>query len=122
MIRVSLIFVSVLLMTCSDATIFETESVTMQSVKNGISVENKTLDIVYFQAIERETSALVDWAACADPQECEGVLPGNRRMILFDDILGYKAGKAVIVYWWNLEKQNDETHRVVNFQSAVVKP
>lgn len=120
--RFRLIFLSFLLAACSDATIFEADNISIQSVKKGILIENKTSQTIYWTAFEREILALINWAACDDPARCEGVLPGKSQTILFEKIPSYSAGKEVVVYWWNLEKQDDESYRVVNFQTAVVKP
>jgi len=113
---------SFLLIACSEATIYESDNISIQSVKNGILIENKTSQTIYWTAFEREILAVIDWVPCIDPEQCDGVLPGKSQTILFEKIPGYSTGKEVVVYWWNLEKQDDESHRVVNFQSAVVKP
>lgn len=89
---------------CSDA-LSPGDEAALSAVSAGgeVRMENSAARPVYYTLFERETSALVLWGACADPQRCARVEPGATVRVQHGQIHGYEAGKSeAVVYWWHL--------------------
>jgi hypothetical protein len=72
-----------------------------------LEVVNRTDEPVYLTVIERESSNLIDWFPCLDPQKCEGLAPGEMRIIPYEEIVGYERGeREATLYWWHLEAKS----------------
>ena len=64
---------------------------------------NATERPVYFAAFEEQTAAVTFWAPCDDPERCPHVAPGERKLIPYSAVSGYRPGAEVaLVYWWHL--------------------
>ena len=72
-----------------------------------LEVVNRTDEPVYLAVIERESSVLIDWFPCGDPQRCNGLPPGEKRIIPYEEITGYERGeREATLYWWHLEARS----------------
>jgi hypothetical protein len=69
-----------------------------------LRLKNATESAAYYFLVESETSALLDWAPCADPSTCANVPPRGETIVPYDEIFGYESGdREAILYWWHLE-------------------
>jgi hypothetical protein len=58
---------------------------------------------LYYFAVEREMTALINWAPCTDPERCDGIAPNTSVEFSYSAIAFYEPGDAeAVVYWWRL--------------------
>ncbi len=76
------------------------DDVTIRSSGTHLVVHNGTEARVYYFAVGRQLSALIDWIPHLD--EALSIAPGTSATIPYDDIMmDSEAGETqVIVYWW----------------------
>ncbi|HEU4557990.1 MAG TPA: hypothetical protein VFS20_09080 [Longimicrobium sp.] len=87
-----------------------------------VQLHNRTDATVYFNVVEREYTALADWIPCSNPAACDGIAPGERQSIAYDDIMGYEAGaKEAVVYWWSLVPAPGGGYSPDNIRSEVIR-
>ena len=69
-----------------------------------LQLQNSSATPIYYFAVERESTALIDWAVCTDAPACATVPAHGRTVVPYDQIVGYAPGeREAIVYWWHLE-------------------
>ncbi|MES2180428.1 MAG: hypothetical protein V4550_21430 [Gemmatimonadota bacterium] len=67
----------------------------------GIVLSNQTDRLVFFTALEREFSTLVDLNFCVDVAKCDPLVPGERRTVPWARVMGYASDRReYVVYWW----------------------
>lgn len=77
---------------------------TVRAGARTLHLRNQTARPVYVFVVERESAAVIDWAACSNPDTCDGLAPGGERSVGYERIAGYESGdQEAILYWWHLE-------------------
>ncbi len=56
---------------------------------------------VYTFVAEREMLALLNWAACADPERCPGLKRNASATVPFSSGNGLAPGRDAVVFWWH---------------------
>lgn len=72
-----------------------------------LEVENTSSDRVYYFAVDKNTLALLDWAACIEPANpnCKSLDGGQTERISYSDIFGTDedgGGSTAVIYHWRL--------------------
>lgn len=95
------------LFACGGPTEFEIDGpMYVRASAESVTLHNRTSQPVYVFLVERESAALIDWAPCPNPDTCDGLAPGERRTIRYEQIAGYERGeKEALFYWWHLMRQ-----------------
>lgn len=74
---------------------------------NNLVITNYSDEPIYYFAVEREVSVLIDWVAiCEDENK---INPKQSRKIELDDIHGYMKGRQILVYYWNALEPTSES-------------
>lgn len=91
----------VALSACSGATgPTKIEGVTARSESGHIRITNGTNRPIFTFVVGREISALINWAACADPERCPTLAPRASRSEPNPPPHGGRAETEALVYWW----------------------
>lgn len=74
---------------------------------NNLVITNYSDVPIYYFAVEREVTALINWAPiCEDENK---VHPKHSKKIELDDIHGYMKGRQILVYYWNTLEPTSES-------------
>ncbi len=124
--RVTRLFAALLLTAglaaCESSTFVLDGPLAVRARDGALEVRNETDAPVYLMVIERESSAVVDWIPCRDPQTCDGLAPGEERTIRHDEIVGYEPGeREAVVHWWHLEPRQGGGFAPDSVRSEIVR-
>ena len=83
----------------NDYTFDDPNGVQVRCDVSSMFLTNKTVETAYYFAVERQTSAVVDWIpACLISRS----VPAGRTIeVPYTQIIGYKKGCEVLLYWWH---------------------
>ena len=87
---------------CSDPVGVESDILSARVAGGELVLRNDTQTPVYYFAADRGILALLDWAVCIRPDECNGVAPRSTTSIALDDIIGGGESGEIVVYHWRL--------------------
>ena len=87
---------------CSDPLGVESDILSASVSRGELVLRNDTQAPVYYLAADRDVLALLDWAVCIQPSQCNGVLPRSTKSIALDDIIGGGDSGEIVVYHWRL--------------------
>ena len=96
----------------------------LRVTSNGDALElrNRGPQPLYYFVVERQASALIDWAPCTVPATCASVPPGGRVRVPYASIAGYAAGaREAIVFWWRLEPVSTTQFRTAESGGLVIR-
>ena len=95
--------VALIALGCASPTSPQSDVLTIRARLGSFTLVNRTSESIYYFAIERQTSALVDWAPCSNPTTCPRVGPNGTVTLRYADIYGYELGRdEAVVYHWRL--------------------
>ncbi len=97
--------------------------VAVSTTSAGLVVVNQTELPVYYFAVERGTSALIDWVPCGGTSLalCVGISPGATLTIPWTNVVGYKPeASEYLLIWYHLVTVNGVA-TATGMQSVVVK-
>jgi hypothetical protein len=96
--------------------------VTVTATSAGLKLTNQTEKPVYTFAVERNTSALVDWVPCTYFGNCgDGLAPGATTTIPWEKVVGWKPeAREYVVSWYHVEIISGKP-TLTSMQSVVVK-
>jgi hypothetical protein len=101
-IRLLLLSTLTTVVACAGPIEIETGGIRLEVNPSGIEVRNSRTATIYVFAAGRAAAPLILWGPCSDPDQCEGIEPGARRVLAPAEIAGYGTSDEVIVYWWHL--------------------
>jgi hypothetical protein len=104
---------------CSDPTTFGSAGVEVRIDAAGIEILNQRNRNIHHFAVDRNTAALIQWAACDQPSQCPGLAPGERKRVPSADVYGWGASDEVIVYWWHLLPRTEGGFRVDSIRHII---
>jgi hypothetical protein len=106
---------------CSDATAPKSDLLRISVQPEAVELMNDSPQPVYVFVVERNSLALVDWAPCSDPSNCDGIAVGGTKVIPYDDITGYAPGAAeAVVHHWHLVPDGAGGFRPDSIRSTVI--
>ena len=77
---------------------------------DGLVVVNRSSRDIYVLAIERGTTALVDWIPCVTLPSCVPQTAGTTRLLPWSRVLGFAPDRReYVVYWWGAVTGPDGT-------------
>ena len=87
---------------CTDPTVVS-ESVSARATAWGLRLHNGGTEPVYYFAVGRNLSALIDWIPCRNPDTCPRVDPGETEQVRWNVIPRHERGEdEVLGYLWRL--------------------
>lgn len=86
----------------SAATRASDEVVSVRASSTELAIRNLSPWPVWTLAIERDAIAYTDFIVCTDAGRCDGIVPGSERRERLDRIIGYSAGREVMVVYQEL--------------------
>jgi hypothetical protein len=104
---------------CSDPTTFGSRGVEVRADAEGVEILNQRNRTIYYFAADRNTLALINWAACDQPAQCPGVAASERKRIPPSEIHGWGTSNEVIVYWWHLLPRTEGGFRVDSIRHII---
>jgi hypothetical protein len=107
---------------CSDPTGVESDILSARIVRSELELRNDTQTPVYYFAADRGILALLDWAVCIQPSECNGVSPHSTTSIALDDIIGGGESAEIVVYHWRLVQGQSSTGYVADSIRSLIVP
>jgi hypothetical protein len=120
-IRLLLLSALTTVFACAGPIEIETGGIRLEVNPSGIEVRNSRTATIYVFAADRATAPLILWGACSDPDRCEGIEPGARRVLAPAEIAGYGTSDEVIVYWWHLVPAEDGGFEPDGIRSIIVR-
>ncbi len=78
---------------------------------------NKTIETVYYMAVEEVTFTFIDWIASCEVSR--SVQSGSTIQISYSKVAGYKKGCRVVVVWWHCSGTN--IYQPGSWRTAVVQ-
>lgn len=95
---------------CRDTTAPAAGDISVSSNEEGLVIRNGTEYPIHTVEMESGVLALIDLAPC--DRVCEVQLPGVRRVVPWESVIGYGTGRSdYIVYWFTVEKTPYGTSR-----------
>ena len=86
---------------CGNPTSVTPDQFTIQATGREVVLSNTAAQSTFYLVVERETAALINFAACVGQPQCRSVAPDSSVKIPYGEITGYHAGsKVAVVYWW----------------------
>jgi hypothetical protein len=90
-------------LSCRDSTAPGTDLISISVLPDALEIVNVSHHPVYFFATERNSLALMLWAPCTDPDSCEGIPPGESKVVPYTEIAAWSAGaQEAVVHHWHL--------------------
>jgi hypothetical protein len=83
----------------------------------GLSLTNKTVETVYYMAVEEVTFTFIDWIMTCETSR--SVQSGSTIQIPYSQVTGYKKGCQVVVVWWHCSGTN--IYQPGSWRTAVCK-
>ncbi|HEV2148802.1 MAG TPA: hypothetical protein VGR37_15465 [Longimicrobiaceae bacterium] len=119
----ALVLALAVLPACISPTEFRLQGpLSIEAEGGSLQLGNHTRETVYTFVVERSSAALINWAPCTDPAQCDGIAPNQRRRIPYSRITGYEPGEhEAIVYWWHLEARRGGGFRPDRIRAEVVR-
>lgn len=115
-----LLAVAAATLACADITGVESDGVRATARADGVVVQNRRAETIYYFAIDRMTAALTLWGACEDPLTCRAIAARSERLVPASEIMGWPESGEVILYWWELEPKAGGGFRPDEIRSLVV--
>lgn len=84
-----------------------------------VELTNHTKEPVFSFTVGRKSSALVDWAPCADAVRCQPLAPGDTRITRYVTLPGVSEDEVVVSWWHSLRGANGVA-RPDSIRSAIV--
>jgi len=101
--RSALPIVLFLCVSCSSLFGPDTSDVNVSVFMDRISIHNNSSHPVYTVVIPTADLPLADWIPCTNPQLCDGIAPGVRRLLSFPTRFhSTETADEAAVYWWHL--------------------
>lgn len=75
------------------------QGINVDAASTALQIRNNTLETVYFMAVERQTTILIDWIPWCDSSNAVRV--NETRTIPYTMIAGYAPKSQIVVYLWN---------------------
>jgi len=88
--------------------------------KTELRLVNRGDRTVYMFVAEREVLALINWAACADPERCPGLGRDASETIRFSSENRLAPGREAVVFWW-YSKRTPTGYEPDSLRSFVVR-
>ena len=107
---------------CSDPFGVETDILSAKVVSERLLLTNSTNDPVYYFAADRDILAVLNWAICVQPGQCNAVPRESTRSIALNDVIGGGASGEIVVYHWRLTPGQSPTGYVADSLRSLIVP
>jgi hypothetical protein len=87
---------------CSDPVAAESDILLAEMSSSHLELRNRTAVPVYYFAVDDQTAAVIDWAPCTDPPQCEAIPAQATRRVLLADLHIREDASHLIVFHWRL--------------------
>ena len=95
---------------CRDNTAPAAGDISVSSSQAGLMIVNGTGNPIHSVEMENGVLALIDLMPC--DRRCEVQLPGVRRIVPWESVIGYGSGRSdYIVYWFAVEQNPEGSYR-----------
>jgi hypothetical protein len=82
---------------CGNPTSVTQDQFTIQATGREVVLSNTAGQATFYLVVERETAALINFAACVGQSQCQSVDPDSSVKIPYGEITGYHAGSKEAV-------------------------
>lgn len=87
---------------CSDPVGAESDILLAGISDDHLQLANRTDAPVYYFAVDNQTAAVIDWAPCTDPPQCQSVPAQATKLVLLADLHIDEEASHLIVFHWRL--------------------